>query len=149
MPLIHTSAAMMAISIVLTGTLSIIIVINTEAFAQNQTPLNQSGAGIIDLNVQGVSAFVPEGRDIYTITGEVFNNNTFPFNSVQVSTTLYDNNSQVVGVGSGYTSPSGIQPGLKAPFKIDIFGGEIRGGIGVISNYTLQVAGDLQVQLFQ
>ena len=139
---------MMAISIVLTGTI-LIIVINTEAFAQNQTILNQSGTGMIDLNVQGVSAFVPEGRDIYTITGEVFNNNTFPFNSVQVSTTLYDNNSQVVGVGSGYTSPSGIQPGLKAPFKIDIFGGEIRGGIGVISNYTLQVAGDLQVQLFQ
>jgi len=144
MPLIHTSATMMAILISTS-----IIVINTEAFAQNQTILNQSGTGMIDLNVQGVSAFVPEGRDIYTITGEVFNNNTFPFNSVQVSTTLYDNNSQVVGVGSGYTSPSGIQPGLKAPFKIDIFGGEIRGGIGVISNYTLQVAGDLQVQLFQ
>jgi len=148
MPLIHTSATMMAILIVLTGTISI-IVINTEAFAQNQTILNQSGTEKIDLNVQGVSAFVPEGRDIYTITGEVLNNNTFPFNSVQVSTTLYDNNSQVVGVGSGYTSPSGIQPGLKAPFKIDIFGGEIRGGIGAISNYTLQVAGDLQVQLFQ
>jgi hypothetical protein len=139
---------MMAISIVLTCTISI-IVINTEAFAQNQTIQNQSGTGQIDLNVQGVSAFVPEGRDIYTITGEVFNNNTFPFNSVQVSTTLYDNNSQVVGVGSGYTSPSGIQPGLKAPFRIDIFGGEIRGGIDAISNYTLQVAGDLQVQLFQ
>jgi len=144
MPLIYTSATIMAILIVLTGTISI-IVINTEA--QNQTILNQSGTEKIDLNVQGVSAFVPEGRDIYTITGEVLNNNTFPFNSVQVSTTLYDNNSQVVG--SGYTSPSGIQPGLKAPFKIDIFGGEIRGGIGAISNYTLQVAGDLQVQLFQ
>ena len=148
MPLIYTSATMMAISIVLTCTISI-IVINTEAFAQNQTIQNQSGIGKIDLNVQGVSAFVPEGRDIYTITGEVFNNNTFPFNSVQVSTTLYDNNSQVVGVGSGYTSPSGIQPGLKAPFRIDIFGGEIRGGIDAISNYTLQVGGDLQVQLFQ
>ena len=146
MPLIHTSA-MMTTLIVLVGIISIIIT-NTEAFAQNQAPLNQSGAGMIDLNVQGVSAFVPEGRDIYTIT-EVFNNNTFPFNSVQVSTTLYDNNSQVVGVGSGYTSPSGIQPGLKAPFKIDIFGGEIRGGIDAINNYTLTVAGDLQVQLFQ
>ncbi|MGC1135199.1 MAG: hypothetical protein WA941_20395, partial [Nitrososphaeraceae archaeon] len=62
MHLIHTSAAMMAISIVLTGTISI-IVINTEAFAQNQTILNQSGTEKIDLNVQGVSAFVPEGRD--------------------------------------------------------------------------------------
>jgi hypothetical protein len=136
MPLIHTSAMMMTTLIVLAGIISIIIV-NTEAFAQNQTILNQSGAGMIDLTVQGVSAFVPEGRDIYTITGEVFNNNTFPFNS------------QVVGVGSGYTSPSGIQPGLKAPFKIDIFGGEIRGGIDAIYNYTLQVAGDLQVQVFQ
>jgi hypothetical protein len=143
MPLIHTSA-MMTTLIVLAGFISIIIT-NTETFAQNQT----SGAGVIDLTVQGVSAFVPEGREIYTITGEVFNNNTFPFNGVQVSTTLYDNNSQVVGVGSGYTSPSGIQPGLKAPFKIDIFGGEIRGGIDAINNYTLQVAGDLQVQVFQ
>ena len=147
MPLIHTSAMMMTTLIVLVGIISIIIT-NTEAFAQNQTPLNQSGAEMIDLNVQGVSAFVPEGRDIYTIT-EVFNNNTFPFNSVQVSTTLYDNNSQVVGVGSGYTSPSGIQPGLKAPFKIDIFGGEIMGGIDSINIFTLQVAEDLQVQLFQ
>ncbi|MGA7369609.1 MAG: FxLYD domain-containing protein [Nitrososphaeraceae archaeon] len=147
MPLIHTSA-MMTTLIVLAGLISIIIT-NTETFAQNQTSLNQSGAGVIDLTVQGVSAFAPEGRDIYTITGEVFNNNTFPFNAVQVSTTLYDNNSQVVGVGSGYTSPSGIQPGLKAPFKIDIFGGEIRGGIDAINNYTLQVAGDLQVQVFQ
>jgi hypothetical protein len=147
MLLIHTSAMMMTTLIVLTGIISIIIT-NTEAFAQNQTPLNQSGAEMIDLNVQGVSAFVPEGRDIYTIT-EVFNNNTFPFNSVQVSTTLYGNNSQVVGVGSGYTSPSGIQPGLKAPFKIDIFGGEIMGGIDSINIFTLQVAEDLQVQLFQ
>ena len=148
MPLIHTSAMMMTTLIVLTGIISIIIT-NTEAFAQNQTPLNQSGAEMIDLNVQGVSVFVPEGRDIYTITGEVFNNNTFPFKSVQVSTTLYGNNSQVVGVDSGYTSPSGIQPGLKAPFKIDIFGGEIMGGIDSINIFTLQVAGDLQVQLFQ
>ena len=143
---------MMTALIMLAGIISYLVgitITNTEVFAQTQTILNQSGAGMIDLSVQGVSAFVPEGRDIYTITGEVFNNNTFPFNSVQVSTTLYDKNSQVVGVGSGYTSPSGIQPGLKAPFKIDIFGGEIMGGIDSINNFTLQVAGDLQVQLFQ
>jgi hypothetical protein len=60
------------------------------------------------IDIRGVSAFVPEDGNTYTITGEVFNNNTFPFNSVQVSATLYDNNGQVVGVGSGFTSPSGI-----------------------------------------
>lgn len=116
------------------------IITKSEALAQNQS---------LDLDVLGVSAFVPENRNIYTITGEVFNNNTFPFNGVQVSATLYDNNGQVVGVGSGFTSPSGIQSGLKAPFKIDIFGTEIRGGIEAINNFTLQVAGDLQIQLFQ
>lgn len=120
------------------------IITKSEALAQNQ-----SNSDILDLDIRGVSAFVPEDENIYTITGEVFNNNTFPFNSVQVSATLYDNNGQVVGVGSGFTSPSGIQSGLKAPFKIDIFGTEIMGGIEAINNFTLQVAGDLQVQLFQ
>ncbi len=120
------------------------IITKSEALAQNQ-----SRSDILDLDVLGVSAFVPENRNIYTITGEVFNNNTFPFNGVQVSATLYDNNGQVVGVGSGFTSPSGIQSGLKAPFKIDIFGTEIRGGVEAINNFTLQVAGDLQIQLFQ
>jgi hypothetical protein len=121
-----------------------LIIMKSEALAQNQ-----SRSDMLDLDILGVSAFVPENRNIYTITGEVFNNNTFPFNSVQVSATLYDHNGQVVGVGSGFTSPSGIQSGLKAPFKIDIFGTEIMGGVEVINNFTLQVAGDLQVQLFQ
>jgi hypothetical protein len=139
----QTATMNMTILIVLALLISTII-LNTQAFAQNQ-----SRAGMLDLDIQGVSAFVPEDRNIYTITGEVYNNNTFPFNSVQVSTTLYDSNRQVIGVGSGYTSPSGIQPGLKAPFKVDIFGTEIMGGIEAINNFTLQVTGDLQVQLFQ
>jgi len=120
------------------------LILNNEALAQNQ-----SRSDILDLDIQGVSAFVPEDRNIYTITGEVFNNNTFPFNGVQVSATLYDNNGQVVGVGSDFTSPSGIQSGIKAPFKVDIFGTEIMGGIDAVNNYTLQVTGDLQIQLFQ
>ncbi len=139
----QTATMNMTILIVLALLISTII-LSTQAFAQNQ-----SRAGMLDLDIQGVSAFVPEDRNIYTITGEVYNNNTFPFNSVQVSTTLYDSNGQVIGVGSGYTSPSGIQPGLKAPFKVDIFGTEIMGGIEAINNFTLQVTGDLQVQLFQ
>jgi hypothetical protein len=110
---------------------------------------NQSRSDALDLDIRGVSAFVPENQNIYSIRGEVFNNNTFPFNSVQLSATLYDNSGQVVGVGSGFTSPSGIQSGLKAPFKINIFGTEIMGGIEAVNNFTLQVSGDLQVQLFE
>lgn len=124
--------------------LILLITMKNEVTAQNQ-----SRSDTLDLDIQGVSAFVPENQNIYTIRGEVSNNNTFPFNSVQVSATLYDNSGQVVGVGSGFTSPSGIQSGLKAPFKIDIFGTEIMGGIEAVNNFTLQVAGDLQVQLFQ
>lgn len=63
------------------------IITKSEALAQNQ-----SNSDILDLDIRGVSAFVPEEGNIYTITGEVFNNNTFPFNSVQVSATLHDNN---------------------------------------------------------
>ncbi|MFZ0556408.1 MAG: FxLYD domain-containing protein [Nitrososphaeraceae archaeon] len=148
MSLLQPQAMMMTTLIMLLFIISS-ITMNTEALAQKQSPVNQSHSGTIDLEIRGVSAFVPEGRNIYSITGEVFNNNTFPFNSVQVSATLYDKNDQVVGVGSGFTSPSGIQPGLKAPFKIDIFGTEIMGGIDAINNSTLQVTGDLQVQLFQ
>ena len=121
-----------------------LIIMKSEALAQNQ-----SRSDMLDLDIRGVSGFVPDNRNIYTITGEVFNNNTFPFNSVQVSATLYDNTGQVVGVGSDFTSPSGIQAGLKAPFKVDIFGTEIMGGIDAVDNFTLQVTGDLQVQLFQ
>ena len=146
MSLLQPQAMMMTTLIMLLFIISS-ITMNTEALAQKQSPVNQSHSGTIDLEIRGVSAFVPEGRNIYSITGEVFNNNTFPFNSVQVSATLYDKNDQVVG--SDFTSPSGIQPGLKAPFKIDIFGTEIMGGIDAINNSTLQVTGDLQVQLFQ
>ena len=49
------------------------IVMKSEALAQNQ-----SRSDVLDLDIRGVSAFVPENRNIYTITGEVFNNNTFP-----------------------------------------------------------------------
>jgi hypothetical protein len=142
--LLTESKVIVMLELIVLSCLILSITMKNEVLAQNQ-----SRSDMLDLDIQGVSAFVPENRNIYTIRGEVSNNNTFPFNSVQVSATLYDNSGQVVGVGSGFTSPSGIQSGLKAPFKIDIFGTEIMGGIEAVNNFTLQVAGDLQVQLFQ
>ena len=145
-PIMHFPGekAVLMTNMIVLSCLVLPLIMKSEALAQNQ-----SRSDTLDLDIRGVSAFGSENRNIYTITGEVFNNNTFPFNSVQVSATLYDNKGQVVGVGSGFTSPSGIQSGLKAPFKIDIFGTEIEGGIEAINNFTVQVAGDLQVQLFQ
>ncbi|MGC1135102.1 MAG: hypothetical protein WA941_19895 [Nitrososphaeraceae archaeon] len=77
------------------------------------------------------------------------NNDTVPFNGVRVLATLYDNEGQSLIERSAYTSPSGIQPGSNASFIINIFGTSINDGIDAISNFTLQVTGDRQAQLFQ
>jgi hypothetical protein len=136
-------------------------VLSTETFAQDQTSTDQPGdPGETHLTIQGVNASAPEGRarDIYTITGErdtyritgeVFNNNSVPYNSVRVSAALFNNNSQIIGEGSAHTSPSGIQPGLEGSFEINIFDTSIMGGIDAISNFTLDVTGNSQGPLFQ
>ncbi|MGH9912485.1 MAG: hypothetical protein ACRD4W_08590, partial [Nitrososphaeraceae archaeon] len=65
----------------------------TYMLAEGQSLTNQS-RGSVDLSIQAVNASAPEGRGIYTIIGEVFNNDTVPFNGVRVSATLYDNDGQ-------------------------------------------------------
>lgn len=136
-------------------------VLSTETFAQDQPSADQPGDPTeTHLMIQGVNASAPEGRarDIYTITGErdtyritgeVFNNNSVPVNSVRVSAALLNNNSQIIGEGSAHTSPSGIQPGLEGSFEINIFDTSIMGGIDAISNFTLDVTGNRQAPLFQ
>ena len=119
------------------------------AFAQDQFLTNQTPTGSADLIVLDVNASASEGRNIYTINGKVLNNDTVPFNGVRVSAILYDDESQSLVERSTYTSPSGIQPGTNASFNINIFGTSINDGIDAISNFTLQVTGDRQAQLFQ
>ena len=129
------------------------ISLDAETFAQDQPPINQ-------LIIQGVNATVPSGRDrdiytitgggdIYTITGEVLNNDTVRISSVRVSAILYDNRSQIIGEDSAHTSPSGIPTGMSAPFEINIFDTSILGGIDAIGNFTLEVTGNRQTPLFQ
>jgi hypothetical protein len=154
-------AAALIVMIILIAASQSRTVLNAEAFAQDQPSINQpSPHAMMALIIQGVNATTPPGRerdiytipgerDIYTVTGEVFNNDTVTFNSVRVSATLYDNSSQIIGEGSAHTSPSGIQPGLTAPFEINIFDTSIMGGINAISNFTLEVTGNRQAPLFQ
>jgi hypothetical protein len=153
--------ALIAMTIILMAASQSRTVLNDETLAQAQPSINQPGPhGMMDLIIQGVNATAPPGRerdiytitgerDTYTITGEVFNNDTVTFSSVRVSATLYDNSSKIIGEGSAHTSPSGIQPGLTAPFEINIFDTSITGGINAISNFTLQVSGNRQERLFQ
>ena len=121
----------------------------TYSLAQDQSLTNRTSEGLIDLIILDVNASVPEDRNIYTVIGKVLNNDTVPFNGVRVLATLYDNEGQSLIERSAYTSPSGIQPGSNASFIINIFGTSINDGIDAISNFTLQVTGDRQAQLFQ
>lgn len=117
--------------IIITATIllaAVILTTVTNTLAQGQSLTKQSQVEMIALSIQGVNASVPEDRGIYTIVGNVFNNDTVPFNGVRVSATLYDNGGQSLIDRSAYTSPSGIQPGMIASFNINIFATSIMGG---------------------
>lgn len=117
------------------------------ALAQAQSVTNMSNS--MGLRIWDVNSSTTDDRNIYTIMGKVFNNDTVPFNGVRVSTTLYDNDDQILVERSAYSSPSGVQPGMNATFEINVFGTVIEGGINAIANFTMQVTGDRQELLFQ
>jgi ABC-type transport system involved in multi-copper enzyme maturation permease subunit len=117
------------------------------ALAQAQSVTNMPDS--MGLRIWDVNSSTTDGRNIYTILGKVFNNDTVPFNGVRVSATLYDNNGQILVERSAYSSPSGVQPGMNATFEINVFGTVIEGGINAITNFTTQVTGDRQELLFQ
>jgi hypothetical protein len=126
---------------------SSILATSMYALAQGQSLTDVPN--LMGLDIRDVNSSTAEGRNIYTITGKVFNNDTLPFNGVRVSATLYDDEGQSLVERSAYTSPSGIQPGTNASFNINIFGTSIIDGIDAIGNFTLRVTGDRQAQLFQ
>lgn len=117
------------------------------ALAQAQSVTNMSNS--MGLRIWDVNSSTTDDRNIYTIMGKVFNNDTVPFNGVRVSATLYDNDDQILVERSAYSSPSGVQPGMNATFEINVFGTVIEGGINAIANFTMQVTGDRQGLLFQ
>lgn len=117
------------------------------ALAQAQSVTNMSDS--MGLRIWDVNSSTTDDRNIYTIMGKVFNNDTVPFNGVRVSATLYDNDDQILVERSAYSSPSGVQPGMNATFEINVFGTVIEGGINAIANFTMQVTGDRQELLFQ
>ena len=140
---INMSTTVMAVIVLASS----ILATGMYALAQGQSLTNVPN--LMGLGIRDVNSSTTEGRNIYTITGKVFNNDTLPFNGVRVSATLYDNNNQVLVERSVYTSPSGVQPGMNATFDINIFGTAIDGGVSAISNFTINVTGVRQQDLFQ
>lgn len=138
---------MLAMVMVIAGLIFSILASGIVALTQAQSVTNMPDS--MGLRIWDVNSSTTDVRNIYTIMGKVFNNDTVPFNGVRVSATLYDNNDQILVERSAYSSPSGVQPGMNATFEINVFGTVIEGGINAITNFTMQVAGDRQELLFQ
>ena len=141
------NSQMIAMVMVIAVLIFSILASGIVALAQAQSVTNMPDS--MGLIIWDVNSSTTDGRNIYTIIGKVFNNDTVPFNGVRVYVTLYDNNGQILVERSAYSSSLGVQPGMNATFEINVFGTVIEGGINAITNFTMQVTGDRQELLFQ
>ena len=94
------------------------------------TPPQLSSSTPPQLQLLGMNSFYDNNQynPALHIVGEVLNYGTQMATFVSVSTTLYDANNQVVGIGHSYTTPSTIMPGKKAPFETVVYRDNIKGG---------------------
>lgn len=81
----------------------------SEATFSNREP-NRS------LKIRGVSSGVNPLNGFYDVKGEVLNNGTSIARFVQLVVTFYDSSGSVVELGSTFTDPSDLDPGMAAPF---------------------------------
>jgi len=69
------------------------------------------------LKIRGVSGGVNAVNGFYDVKGEVLNNGTSIARFVEVLVTFYDSSGSVVELGSTFTDPSDLDPGMAAPFN--------------------------------
>jgi hypothetical protein len=74
------------------------------------------------------------------IVGEIQNGTPDTVTFVQASATFYDKNNRVVGTGFGYTNPTDLGPGDKAPFEIILSSSSVPAK--QISHYRVTVSHD-------
>ena len=61
---------------------------------------------------------IKEGDYSDSLIGQLQNNFAKKIESVQVIATFYDGNGDIVGTDYGYTTPSDLSSGMKAPFEL-------------------------------
>ena len=59
------------------------------------------------------------------IVGEVMNQSPVTARFVKIIVTFYNANNQVIGTDFGYTEPSDLAPGQRAPFDIIVLSGSL------------------------
>jgi hypothetical protein len=119
----------MAIAII-TTTISIFAI----SLALTLTP---SVLGFGDFSVQNVTHFYgnKDESTTYMVLGDVVNNG-LTTDDAELSLTLYDANQTIIGVSKLYDDS--VPPAEKVPFKFEITGGQVSGGIDNIANFRIQ-----------
>jgi hypothetical protein len=87
-----------------------------------------------DLNITSATSYFD--GDYFYIVGEVLNSASNTKEFVKVVSTLYDDNSDVIGTDYTYTDPSTIPSSNSAPFKLMIGEGDVR-SIESIKKYKI------------
>lgn len=118
--------------VIITTTISILAI----SLALNLT-LTPSVLGFGDFSVQNVTHFYgnKDESTTYMVLGDVLNNG-LTTDDAELSLTLYDANQTIIGVSKTYDD--NVPPGEKVPFKFEINGGQVSGGMDNIADYRIQ-----------
>jgi hypothetical protein len=122
-------------SIVLTGftvaiTTIFLFTLGSVVYAQQNT------TAIETPSLEILSHKIKEGQFSDNLIGQIQNNFGKKIQFVQVIATFYDANGDIVGTANGYTNPTNLSPGMKAPFKLTL----IEGVPDDLASYDLTVS---------
>lgn len=89
-----------------------LLTLGSTVYAQQ----NNTATGTPSLEI--LSHKIKEGQFSDNLIGQLQNNFAKKIESVQVFATYYDGNRDIVGTDYGYTTPSDLSAGMKAPFEL-------------------------------
>lgn len=101
------------------------------------TLAGQNVLGFGDFQTLNVTHFYgnKDESTTYMVLGDVINHG-LTTDDAELSLTLYNANQTIIGVAKTYDDS--VPPGQKVPFRFEINGGQVSGGIDNIANYRLQ-----------
>lgn len=115
-------------------TINLIIIAAAAAVGFSLTP---SVLGFGDFSVENITHFYgnKDESTTYMVLGDVMNNG-LTTEDAEISLTLYNDKGTIIGVSKTYDD--NVPPGQKVPFKFEINGGQVSGGIDNIADYRIQ-----------
>ena len=104
--------------------------VGSTVYAQQNTTTTQTPS------LEILSHKIKEGQFSDNLIGQIQNNFAKKIKSVEVIATFYDAAGDIVGTANGYTNPTDLSPGMKAPFKLML----IEGVPDDLASYDLTVS---------